>query len=74
MLEAIVFIQEDNVIRAYRALYEHICLNELLRTLLNEDLIIQLVVSSYFPFDYGINPKELKMESVGLIIKSKPLC
>ncbi|KAF0986928.1 hypothetical protein HZS_1554 [Henneguya salminicola] len=35
-----------------------------------EGIIVQVTCSHYVPFDYGINPKELKMESVGLIIKS----
>ncbi|KAF0989903.1 hypothetical protein HZS_6009 [Henneguya salminicola] len=31
----------------------------------------KVALSHYFPFDYGINPKELKSESVGPIINSK---
>ncbi|KAF0986181.1 hypothetical protein HZS_6993 [Henneguya salminicola] len=40
-------------------------------TLSSEDIIIHVAISHYFPFYYGINAKELMVESVGPIIESK---
>ncbi|KAF0989986.1 hypothetical protein HZS_287 [Henneguya salminicola] len=34
-------------------------------------MIVKVAFSHYFPFNYGITPKELKIESVRQIIKSK---
>ncbi|KAF0988363.1 hypothetical protein HZS_6356 [Henneguya salminicola] len=42
-----------------------------MRTLSSEPIIVQVALSHYLPFDYEINPKELKMEQVGRIRKSK---
>ncbi|KAF0991278.1 hypothetical protein HZS_3762 [Henneguya salminicola] len=72
MFAAVALIQEDDVIQAYEALEEHICLNgfeQQFRELLNyfDDTFIGRhhrtgCSQPFSPFDYGINPKELKME------------
>ncbi|KAF0988147.1 hypothetical protein HZS_3462 [Henneguya salminicola] len=56
----------------YEALEEHICLNgfeQQFIELLNyyedtssDGIVVQVALSHYLPFDYAINPKELKME------------
>ncbi|KAF0990506.1 hypothetical protein HZS_2278 [Henneguya salminicola] len=63
---AIAFIQEDNAVSRVQSIYALMFLNNISDNLIlsSEDIVVTIALSHYFPFDYGINPKELKIESV----------